>query len=386
MAVPVESVISAEAMAKLAELAEADPKLTRLLASVRTSASSPVSAPPPPCRFRGESLTGHERHALDLSSVDWAPCHHPAKPLGPYVCPCKGCRPGCPGYTAPVPDLVVASRWRLTDPRGVLPPDPPAGAYFNASLTVFGGRRLLAFRTGWAGSRIHLAELDAEYHPVTCRTLHELRHATAHGCEDPRFFVFRDRLHVAYTGYADGRTSVLYARLTDDLRVERVFPLSYPKRQAWEKNWAFFEADGSLWCVYESLPDHRILRVTDGYAEDAFDTPNPFPWSGGYHRGGASPVRVGGDFYHFHHGAWDLGPAWPTRRYNLGLTVFDAAPPFRVRWQTPDPLLVADPATRPGDQYCDVVFPGGAIRDGDGWVVSVGVHDRWTEFVRFAAQ
>lgn len=290
----------------------------------------------------------------------------------------KSCS-SCSDYDSGAMRFKEVARWKLTDPRGVL----PQGRYhFNSSLIEHQGRKLLAIRDGWAGSQIHVAELDKNYLPLRCSVLAQLRHETAHGCEDPRLFVFRNRLHVSYTGFNGDKTSVLYARLTDDLQVEQVFPLQYAKRQHWEKNWVFFESQNELWCVYSSLPDHRVLRVTDAYAEDAHETLNLFPWAGGHHRGGASPVRLGDKFYHFHHGCWDLGESWPTRRYNIGLTVFEANPPFRVTYQTPHPILVADPNTRPGDQYCDVVFPAGAIRDGNSWVLSMGTHDRWTDFVR----
>jgi len=74
----------------------------------RTANPSPAARPAAagPCRFRGELLTGHQRKALGLSHLAWAPCGHPARPLGDYVCPCRGCRPGCRGYEAPPPDDV----------------------------------------------------------------------------------------------------------------------------------------------------------------------------------------------------------------------------------------------------------------------------------------
>lgn len=54
-----------------------------------------------PCRLRGDELTGEERAARGLSHTKlWLYCGHPEKPLGDVVCPCRGCRPGCPGYEA----------------------------------------------------------------------------------------------------------------------------------------------------------------------------------------------------------------------------------------------------------------------------------------------
>lgn len=62
----------------------------------RPSASpEPVAA----CRFVGDDLTGPERQAAGLEhSRRWLHCLHPDAPLGPHVCPCRGCGPKCPGY------------------------------------------------------------------------------------------------------------------------------------------------------------------------------------------------------------------------------------------------------------------------------------------------
>jgi len=52
-----------------------------------------------PCRHRGEELTAARAIELGLEPRRlWAECGHPERPLGPYVCPCAGCGPGCRGY------------------------------------------------------------------------------------------------------------------------------------------------------------------------------------------------------------------------------------------------------------------------------------------------
>jgi len=54
-----------------------------------------------PCLHLGEPLTGleRERAGVDHSRL-WTGCLHPALPLGPAVCGCRGCGPRCPGYAA----------------------------------------------------------------------------------------------------------------------------------------------------------------------------------------------------------------------------------------------------------------------------------------------
>lgn len=60
---------------------------------------------PLPCLFLGDELSGRQRAEAGLDhSRRWAPCEHPDRPLGPYVCPCAGCGPTCPSYL-PDPQL-----------------------------------------------------------------------------------------------------------------------------------------------------------------------------------------------------------------------------------------------------------------------------------------
>lgn len=258
------------------------------------------------------------------------------------------------------------------------------GRRFNSSLIADRGGYLLAFRTWWAGSEVGLARLDRDLQPTGEVALLPLRHkACGWGREDPRLFRYRGQLHVAFTGVTGryGPTHVLYARLSDTFAVEAVYAPAFADRQPWEKNWAFFPGvDGDLYAVYSVAP-HRILRVRGDRCELAYETPTPARWSGGHLRGGASPVWYAGTWWHMFHGR--LGPdAGPT--YSVGLYTFDDRPPYRVRAMTPDPLLTADWATTNGN-YAAVVFPCGAVREADSWLVSMGVHDQWTDVVRFDA-
>lgn len=265
-----------------------------------------------------------------------------------------------------------------------LHPEVP-GKRFNSSLIEYRDGYAFAFRNGWKGSEVYLTLLDRELRPVgPCRRL-ELSHPdAAYGREDPRLFWFRGRLHISFAGVMPsgghiGYTNVLYARLTEDLAVEQVFYPRYKQRNAWEKNWQFFEHDGDLYAVYSFAP-HRILRIVGDSAELAFESRTPAPWQGGEVRGGASPVRVGEEWWCWFHDRIE----WPGRLYRAGLYTFSARPPFAVQRMILSPLLSADPNSRPADQYCPVVFPCGAARDGGGrWLVSAGIHDRWSEIFAF---
>ncbi len=265
------------------------------------------------------------------------------------------------------------------------------GRRFNASILRHEDGYLFAYRHGWEDCQIYLGRLDAELNPVGEPWPLDLSHpveATL-GREDPRVFLYQRQIHVSFTGFKGhdrrGRlqTSVLYARLGPDLRVAEVHYPHYPGRAVpMEKNWAFFEHDGGLCCVYSIRP-HRVLRVEGDRAELAHESLGKIPWWGGEPHGGTPPVRVGDEFWHFFH---DRTGAHDPHYYRMGVYAFEARPPFRVTRCSPEPILVADRATNRGPErnYIAVLFPAGAVREENGWLVSAGVHDRWTEFHRFS--
>jgi FkbM family methyltransferase len=293
----------------------------------------------------------------------------------------RGCCDGCPDRPpAPPPPAV-----RDIGPAG-LTRTHDRGA-FNGGLIRYGGRLLLAYRSGWSGSVCHVAEL-ADDLAVRRSVRLELHHPeAAAGCEDPRPFVHSGRLHVAFVGVwkaaGQTRTSQLYARLTDDFRVERVFRPAYPGRTfPKEKNWAFFEYGGELYAVYSVKP-HVVLRIDGDRATKVYEEPYPWDWSGGFLRGGATPVLVGDRYYHFTHGRLNHDR---TSTYSVGLYTFEAAPPFRPIAAVEQPLLWADAAGARRDKSpLAVVFPQGAVLEGGRWHVGMGRNDTRLEVAMWDA-
>lgn len=255
---------------------------------------------------------------------------------------------------------------------------PGAGGWrFNAGLIRYQDRLLMAYRTGWAGAQVHVAELAADYRPGPSTTLNLFFPGRAnYGREDPRLLVHNDRLHLSYIGVSgkNGPTHQMYARLNDDLSVERIHYLHLPGRQKWEKNWSMFSHDGELYAVYQCSP-HTVVRLDGDRAEVVSVVDWAPTWSGGFLRGGAPPVRVGDTYWHWFHGRTGP-PASPT--YNYGVIAFQAGPPFAPVAYTPGPLCSADQRTKDGN-YAAVVFPCGAVKDGPLWRVSLGVNDRRIE-------
>jgi predicted GH43/DUF377 family glycosyl hydrolase len=258
--------------------------------------------------------------------------------------------------------------------------EPNGGHSFNPSVLKVGGRWLMAYRTGWAGSKVAVCEVDPENGVVGPSVTLDLTHPRAAvGAEDPRLFLFRGRVHISFTAFDGQRPSVLYARLAG-LKVEQIFEPIYPARREWEKNWAFFEgADQNLYCVYSIDPVHTVLRVDGDHTAAVGQTDSPVVgWVGGHLRGGAPPVLVDGEWWHWFHGAKEEGE--PNRRYSVGVYTFDPEPPFKIRrWLNHPVAWASESDWHASGNYCRVAFPGGAVLDRGRWHVSVGVHDRWCE-------
>lgn len=257
------------------------------------------------------------------------------------------------------------------------------GKRLNASIAKCGDQWALAFRTGWYSSQIHLAFLDRDFKPIRQHRL-EINHKfAAYGKEDPRLFWHRGQLWLSCIGvYGIKRGEVmqthqLYADLDENFQVTRVIYPDYHQRADWEKNWGFFDWEGQLHAAY-SIHPHRVLAIDGHAATVAHETDWPAPMNHGLLRGGAAPVRVGDEFFSWFH--------WKKERpytYALGVYTFEARPPFRPLRVTREPILTADPRTKPPRQYCPVIFPCGAVLAGDRWLVSAGIHDDWVEVLTF---
>lgn len=289
----------------------------------------------------------------------------------------------------PLKVSAVDTKYKITKVDTSTLPPSQQGAYFNASIIRFKGKLLLAYRTGWKDAQCSIAELDENYSPRRNVVLYGLKcPAAAWGREDPRLFIFRGKLHIAYIGVltGSGPTNQLYARLNDDLTVSEVFVPNYQYRTPWEKNWSMFEWEGELFAVYQTGPKHAIIHINGNRAYPFTETPNTFPWSGGKLSGGAPPIRVGNYFYHWFHGR--LG-AWSYGVYTVGVNIFEAKPPFKVVAQTANPLVTGDKGWRlpyQSENFPAAVFPSGAILENGKWIVSNGVQDHWIEIHEWDAK
>lgn len=256
--------------------------------------------------------------------------------------------------------------------------------HYNGSIIRYRDQMLLAYRRGEIGSTIWIAGLSEKDQVLWSQQL-ELPSMRENrlGCEDPRLFVYQNRLHLSYSGVEtrDGTwiVNMLYCRLDDDYQVEQHFPLRYEHRQNWEKNWQFFQHQQNLYCVYTIAP-HVILKVRDEQASFYNQVNWPVLWKSGFLRGGAPPVRVGDEYYSFFHGM-DNSTSPPT--YTLGCYTFESAPPFRPTRTVQEPLLSPDLSDQPSPEIAHCVYPCGVVRRDDRWVISYGYYDHQVWLAEF---
>ncbi len=289
------------------------------------------------------------------------------RPIGttPAAKPCTGC--GGKEEMPILPERVIKLN---------MPDDPRRkdghGWHFNPGLIEFDGKLLLSSRLGWVGSKIYLSELGSDLQSVRTWQVDSTHPMALHGSEDARLFMCRGKLHVAYTGYHKPPYKgfcQLYGELSEGMtRIEPIHMPDYAAAKATEKNWNFYDHDGELYSVYSNSP-HTILKHDGATVQPIAATRSPIAWKGTEIRGGAPPVRVGDEYWHFFHTFATKGGK---KVYTMGAYAFAARPPFEITRHLPYPLLKADWPAASGHS---IVFPCGAVLRGGKWLISFGVND-----------
>ncbi|MEX1019250.1 MAG: hypothetical protein WDZ49_06305 [Litorilinea sp.] len=300
---------------------------------------------------------------------------------------------------------------------------------YNPTLARVGARLLMAYRMDWGRyphlqRQIGICELDTNLR-IRPESVQHFSQSICAGGErhyDPRFFQLGARLFLHYNNSYVTRPNQLHMVEvdTDTLRAKapaRPIVMDAP-RQEIEKNWMFFEQAGAAWAVYRIQP-HTILRVDlQGTGPIVCEVESTTTWDAGEYAarfgplcGGASPVRHNDTYLAVFHSPRQLRPLhrwarnWPyawadglprypkailrrlypllmdKRRYYGGIYAFDAQPPFRPRWISPQPILWPETAAPqrqpPVNRLAErVVYPCGALPWDDRRIlIAYGVHD-----------
>lgn len=278
------------------------------------------------------------------------------------------------------------------------------GRKYNGSVIRYKNRILFAYRRfnpDHKRSDIGIAILDDNMNVVSSHGIKLSYHTHKEHYEDPRLFLFKDRLWLATSMITDYKVrpwiSIQKAfRLTEDLTSydNEIAPSVGANGRAQEKNWQFFDYDGRLMFVY--APKRNIVVEVN---EDTGEVLNqwkgePVQWDYGTFSGGTPPIKYGDVYLSFFHGYSPCVPSPHYRRYYYGAYTFEAKPPFKILGITPFPICMASGKNRwyPNPGFFgwepQVVFPCGSYFDEETnqIVLSIGVNDCYNSIVTISSE
>jgi predicted GH43/DUF377 family glycosyl hydrolase len=294
----------------------------------------------------------------------------------------------------------------------IQPVELPGDFNFNAGMVRWKDQWLMAYRHDdvdlgdqhqWEKHReasIWIVPLDADFKPgIPWKVAIDrvMEDEDFQKSEDPRLFAFAGDLWLSFTAVSQAWqvSAIAIRNLWPDRSVTGPAPnivVPYGRNPAgpglkplgWEKNWSFFEHDGSLHFIYGINP-HTVVRLDGSKPVREFKTDAVAAFEGGHHayeelRGGTPPVRVGDLYFSFFHSRFrfEKRNVFPHHIYVAGCYAFDAQPPFQIRKVSRVPIMFGDFEEVWGSA---VVFPNGAVIDRDRWIVSYGHNDRSTRLM-----
>jgi len=260
----------------------------------------------------------------------------------------------------------------------------------NPSIIDYQGQRLIAFRDYFPfGSYVRLGILDGVNILKARIILGEREHW---GAEDPRFFIYDNKLHLSYTRTRwdqnsgdNGFGKMAYCTLDENL--SPVSNVVFDEFDGVQKNWLFFEAPNNQLYAITHVFNQEVFEVqTQKVIKNALElswpsvkgqnTPKKKVYKDlvGQPRGGTTPVLVDGKFYSFFHVS-AIHKKTGKRDINfcseMGFYSFEALPPFKITAFTPEPLFIGDPW----------IMPQGADYLRGEWTVSCGMNNKgWKLF------
>ncbi|HWB60580.1 MAG TPA: glycosyltransferase, partial [Chthoniobacteraceae bacterium] len=253
---------------------------------------------------------------------------------------------------------------------------------FNPALIEWRGRMLMMYRCDKPENRgLFIGEVKADLEP-----LGDFRKVSVplgdFPCQDPRFFIFKGRLHFSFVQAERLRQRVGIGLLDDDWTARDCRLIEHPAGQALEKNWIFFEHGGELYFTYSMGGGvHQVCRVNGGTCEPCYTTAyDASHWKWGPARGGTQLVAHGGLWHGFFHAAL-FDHEGLKRRYFMGAYAMAPEPPFSIVKWSRSPLYTPGESGRcaitdysPGEIMA-VIFPSGLVMRDGSWLVAAGYND-----------
>lgn len=268
----------------------------------------------------------------------------------------------------------------LTMQAHVTPISTPLHAY-NPSLVQWGGGTVISTRRHkqrgartilelWAGERWKPLATDPEF-----------------SYEDMRLFTFGGNLFGSYVVSTipanPPNCLIAFGQLKEEAENWVVLKEHRPRWlgndfSGLSKNWVFFEAQAKLFAIQSGDPEHTVLELDGDMVKESYVSPSP-QWKWGAIRGGAI-IPHEGRLLRFFHSRLDA----PVSRYHVGAMVMEATPPFKILAISKTPILYGSEweTSAAFHHKPRVVFPAGVIKDGDEFVLAVGVNDSSSVTVR----
>jgi predicted GH43/DUF377 family glycosyl hydrolase len=124
---------------------------------------------------------------------------------------------------------------------------------------------------------------------------------------------------------------------------------------------------------------HEVVRWDGTEVAEVYETQAP-GWEFGQMRGGSAPIKLGDEYLCFFHSS----TPWTDkkRRYHMGAYTFRAKPPFNITRMTSRPILSGSKEDPWQEGLPLVVFPCGALMEGNKFVVSMGVNDYCSAWIK----
>jgi predicted GH43/DUF377 family glycosyl hydrolase len=209
-----------------------------------------------------------------------------------------------------------------------------------------------------------------------------------HHVEDPRAIEFNNHWFVFYT---DGLT-IGVAKLTlDTCDVIYSHYFKLPPRDmisnqsdGREKNWIPVVSNNQLYILYSDTP-RTIFRCRDDLDELTVVTREKFDysvtWPYGNVRGGCPPVPYDNDtliwFFHSSRLIYFSITVNNPRIYFIGAYVTENKYPFNILKISTFPIFFGTPChyRKNIDHRSNIVFPCGAVQEGDTFLISMGIND-----------
>lgn len=254
---------------------------------------------------------------------------------------------------------------------------------YNPSITDFNGKRLMTFR--YHPDRDKWRTILAMWDGQTTQPIQVPKELQAYSWEDGRLFTHDGKLWISYVlsqyPSTPARCIVGYSQLVHEghaWKVKEHFQPMYPGNDfgGTTKNWLFFSIGGKLHAITGSTPQQSVVELSGKRVVREYKTPMPPGWNYGEIRGGAL-VMKGDRALRFFHSKTGNGHKYYEFRYHIGKAEMELQPPFKTLYVDPTPVISGNEMWVPDCKHWkpNVVFPGGAVLEGDKVLLAVGWND-----------